>query len=390
MTHVLMIGLDTTILRPNIMDTRLRHETYARELDGHISMVVCSKDSTRYPDYETERVVARATHSSGYFAYLRDGFRAAMRFHAEHPVDVITAQDPFLTALIGLNVRRRLRVPLIMQDHSSFIGSPYFVRERARNRLMRLAAFLTLPRADAVRVMNRRERLAMIRIGVRPDRVCVVPTATDTSGFTKPIAPEIIADWRAQLEITPDTPTILWVGRPVAFKALSVLFSSFQRVLAQMPDARLIVVGDMTGTNYVGQAAARGISHAVKFVGSMPHADLPPFYQLATIYALSSTYEGLGRVLIEAAAAGLPIVSTDTQGPADMITDGLTGLIVPIGDDQALANGMLTLLRDPELRKKLAERARQYVQANYDEHKLMAQWAAMMRRVATRQKPCES
>lgn len=391
--HVLMLSLDTTILKPpeqSIGNARARHERYAEMFDGRISMVVCSKRGTNYPEYRTARVIARATESRNYLAYLRDGYRVAMRYAREQPIDLITTQDPFLTALIGLALRTRLRAPLLVQDHSSFLSSRYFVAERGAliGYGSRLLALLTLPRANAVRVVNRRERLACIRIGVRPDRVCVIPVAVNLRGFAAPVPHTEIKRWRERLGLNPETPTVLWVGHPAPPKNLPMLLNAFGHVVADLPDARLILAGDMNGTNIVGQAAARGLAESVIFPGPVAHTDLPALYQLADVFALSSDYEGLPRVLLEAGAAGLPVVSTDNGGAADLIVDGMTGALVAIGDGEAMAQTLIALLRDPVRRQAISERARQHILSNFEESGLMARWVNMQRNVAARRAPC--
>lgn len=170
--HVLMIGTDTTLLTGTIDNTLERHEDYALRADGQISIVLCNRKQADRPlaTYRSERLLVQPTESRGYADYIPSGVRLGMARHAEQPVDVITSQDPFLTALVGLRLRAKTRRPLIVQDFSCFVSSPYFLRERPRNRLLRLMARYTLPRADAVRVLNKRERLACIRLGVKPAR----------------------------------------------------------------------------------------------------------------------------------------------------------------------------------------------------------------------------
>src|SRR4051794_36287184 len=109
-----MISMDTALLTETIGNSRERHEAYAAEI-GQISMVICNRRSPSIFPYKTAALAGQPTQSNSYLGYLRDGYRAGLRFHADHPVDVIAAQDPFLTALIGLALRRRLRAPLIIQ-----------------------------------------------------------------------------------------------------------------------------------------------------------------------------------------------------------------------------------------------------------------------------------
>jgi glycosyltransferase involved in cell wall biosynthesis len=249
-------------------------------------------------------------------------------------------------------------------------------------------ARFTLPRADAVRVMNKRERLACIRLGVKPARVCLAPPITYIQPFAAPPDPEKIAAWREQLDLPEGTPVVLWVGRPVAFKNLPMLLQAFKRVHNAMPQARFVIGGDMSGTNIIGQAAAYGLSDVTRFPGAIQYAELPPLYQLASVYALSSNYEGLVRVLLEAAAAKVPLVSTANEGASDIIAHGITGYLTPIGDPDKLAESILAMLQHPVRAKQMAERAHEYVMSHFAPDKLTERWLEMWRRVAQGLTPC--
>ncbi len=389
--HVLMIGTDTTLLTGSIDNTLARHEDYAARADGQISVILCNRKQPERPltPYRSERLLVQPTESRGYADYIPTGVRLGMARHAEQPIDLITAQDPFLTALIGLRLRAKMRRPLIVQDFSCFVSSPYFLRERPRNRLLGLLARLTLPRADAVRVLNKRERLACLRLGVKPSRVCVIPIVTYIQPFAAPPDPEQVAAWRQQLDLPEGTPVVLWVGRPVPFKNLPMLLQAFKRVHSAMPQARLVIGGDVSGTNIVGQAAAYGLGEVTRFTGAVKYADLPALYRLASVYALSSNYEGLGRVLLEAAAAGVPLVSTANEGASDIIVHGITGYLTPIGDPDKLAESILNVLRHPVRARQMAARAHEYVMNHFAPDDLTARWIGMWRRVAQGSPPCE-
>ncbi len=387
-----MIGMDTALLTEEIGNARARHEAYAADV-GRISLVICNHWNERVRPYQSAYVAACPTQSRSYLHYLIDGYRLGLRFHAEQPVDLITTQDPFLTALIGLALRRRLHVPLIIQDHSSVIENHYWAAESRRNWALQRLARLTLPRADAVRVVNHAEEMACIRLGIAGSRVCTIPVAPNVERFLTPASASELGHWYDELGIhgvDPDAPLILWVGRPVAVKNLPMLLRAFARVHTELPEVRLVIAGDITGTSLPEQIASMGLSSAVCLLGAVAHRHLPALYQMATVYAHASNYEGFGLVLAEAAAAGLPIVSTDTDGARDIVVDGATGTLVPIGDDEAMATALIDLLRDPEHAAQIGDRARQQIQQHYDERRLIAAWTGMLRAVANREQPCVS
>ena len=112
-----------------------------------------------------------------------------------------------------------------------------------------------------------------------------------------------------------------------------------------------------------------------------PVEDVVKVYQDSSIFVLSSRFEGFGMVLIEAMACGLPVVSFDCPaGPDEIITDGVDGLLVPSGDVHALAEKLMTLMSDEDLRKRLGKQARLTAQ-RYDMANLANQWTALFDRM---------
>ena len=144
----------------------------------------------------------------------------------------------------------------------------------------------------------------------------------------------------------PEVPVILAAGRLVREKDFSTLVRAFVLVLQSVP-ARLVILGP--GFQQHGLAALAqelGVAHAVDLPGFVPN----PFSYMskASVFVLSSIYEGLGMVLIEAMACGTPVVSTDCpHGPREVLEDGKWGRLVPVGDARALAHAITETLRHP-------------------------------------------
>ena len=112
-----------------------------------------------------------------------------------------------------------------------------------------------------------------------------------------------------------------------------------------------------------------------------PVEDVVKAYQESSIFVLSSRFEGFGMVLIEAMACGLPVVSFDCPaGPDEIITDGVDGLLVPSGDVHALAEKLMVLMSDENLRRQLGQQARQTAQ-RYEMTTIANQWIALFEKV---------
>lgn len=148
---------------------------------------------------------------------------------------------------------------------------------------------------------------------------------------------------------------ILFVGRQEQRKGLPYLIEAFGRLQQEMPDTRLIVVGPDGGLR---QSCIRYISeHNVKdvvFTDFVPFEDLPRYYKTADVFCAPNTgHESLGLIILEAMAAGAPIVATRIQGFQDVLTEGVHGLLVPPKDSDALCSALRKLLNDSAMREEM-------------------------------------
>jgi glycosyltransferase involved in cell wall biosynthesis len=151
-------------------------------------------------------------------------------------------------------------------------------------------------------------------------------------------------------------PVIGTVGRLDEQKAQGVLIDAIPRVLERYPDARLVLVGDGPLRDRLeGHARHLGISESVLFAGKRD--DVPRWLASFDIFALTSLFEGLCYAVLEAQAAGVPVIATPVGGVRETVVDGETGLVVPPGDDHALAGAILRLLDDPDEARRLADEA---------------------------------
>lgn len=158
---------------------------------------------------------------------------------------------------------------------------------------------------------------------------------------------------------TPAVPVILGVGELCPRKDFATLVRAFARLRAQRP-ARLLILGrGGERGRLLALAAQLGVAGEVQLPGFV--ADPFPYLARADLFALTSRWEGLGFVLIEALALGTPVVATDCpSGPAEILAGGRFGRLVPVGDDAALAQAMAATLIDPLPAALLRTAARPY------------------------------
>ncbi len=173
----------------------------------------------------------------------------------------------------------------------------------------------------------------------------VIPNGIDFPRFSRRYPP--------LPQLADDRPTVLFVGRLEKRKGLKFLLRAWPKVLERQPNARLVVVGrGRPLEGYRRFAARQGWSaEDVLFAGYVPAEDLPRYYQACDVFCAPNTgQESFGIVLLEAMAAGAPIVASDIPGYKDVLTHGLQGLLVEPRNPGAIADAVCRLLGNPELR----------------------------------------
>ncbi len=173
-----------------------------------------------------------------------------------------------------------------------------------------------------------------------------------------------VAAARDSLGAPPGAPLLVAAGRLHEQKRFDVLLEAFAAVRRGAPAARLAVVG--TGSlrgELEARAAALGVADGVLFAGF--RADVPDVLAAADVFVLSSDDEGLPMVVIEAMAAGRPVVATRVGAVEDLVEDGVTGCIVPRRDPTALAEALSGLLRDAAAARAMGEAGRARVRERY-------------------------
>ncbi|MFB7613909.1 glycosyltransferase family 4 protein [Kitasatospora sp. NPDC056181] len=180
------------------------------------------------------------------------------------------------------------------------------------------------------------------------------------------------AELRRRLGLA-DRPVVVCVSRLVPRKGQDTLIEAMPQILADVPDAVLLIVG---GGPYRADleklADARGVRASVRFTGSVPWEELPAHYGAGDVFAMPCRtrrggldVEGLGIVYLEASATGLPVVAGDSGGAPDAVLEGETGYVVPGGSPAAAAERIVRLLNDEELRRRMGEAGRRWVDRSW-------------------------
>jgi glycosyltransferase involved in cell wall biosynthesis len=179
-----------------------------------------------------------------------------------------------------------------------------------------------------------------------PAKYVTIRSGIELDRFRRPARPREAV--RAELGIPLDAPVVGTVTRLSPQKAPLDFVTAAAQVAASRPNAHFVVVGDgPLRAEVESRVAAAGLAGRFHLTGL--RRDVPDLLHSFDVFALTSLWEGLPRVLIQAMAAGLPVVATAVDGSAEAVEDGVNGLLTPPGDPQALAAALLRLLGDPAL-----------------------------------------
>lgn len=199
------------------------------------------------------------------------------------------------------------------------------------------------------------------KLGVPASKICYVPNGAERSRF---LAITARADLYKKWQLNPETPIILYVGTMgLLSHPVDLLLEAFARIVAKVPDAQLLLVGG--GEDYdklQHTAKVLGIEEKTRFTGRVSPEEIPAYLQMATVSVDPVHDDLIARArsplkIVESLAVGTPVVTGDVGDRAQMLQNGALGLAVPPGNVEALSLGILTLLEQPETRRKMGELA---------------------------------
>lgn len=322
----------------------------------------------------------------GKYSFITAWLRLVQALHQEQP-DLIHLAG-FYAGLIGRAAGKWTGIPII----DSFTNETYTPghyaslpsRSRWKLKVAQVWERFTLPWVRHIIAVSETVRARNSQmLGVSPEKVSVIYRGRDPQPFLK-MDVDALKRLRELLPVDPETATILNVSRLIRRKGQTELIRALPFVQQVFPSVRLLIAGkgyyraDLEAL--IGELGLREIVHLLGV-----RDDIPTLLHLANVFVFPSHYEGHPGSLIEAMLAARPIVAADTPVHRETIIDGETGLLVPVGNPEALAQGMIWMLQHPTEAKQMGERARQTALDRFDIEQISAQYEEIYSKVLQNQ-----
>ena len=372
MINLLGIGLDYMMLEKDPVrgDVWQRQKTYAEDLDKFYLVIYGPRKRAKYRRFDgDEKVTVIPTDSRSKATFFWDALKRGWKVCKKNEIGAMTAEDPFITGLVGLVLKKRFKVPLNVQIHADIFDNPYWMRLRLINRIFNRLAKFVARRADSIRIGTHYEKEKVSKmLGIPAERINVIPVSADVQKFS------VEADYGERKELLSDlglerfNSLIVSVGRLKHQKDFPTLIRAMDKIRRSSPDTALCILGEGPEREKImAEVEKYGLADNVFLVGSVSHEEVARYLAACDVYVMPSIYEGTCIALAEACIAGKPVVSTAFAGAYDLILDGKTGYRVPIKDAEAIADRVIYLLNHSDEARMMGIKARDHVKEMFSE-----------------------
>ncbi|MCL6103108.1 MAG: glycosyltransferase family 4 protein [Bacteroidetes bacterium] len=371
--NVLILSKDPTLFESGLEvfgDTRQRHQRYARQLrerfgtGSSIRIIGYTPDNPRYQvEHLADGLTLYPTRSIHRFTFLWGVFRQLSAVLRGWKPDLITVQTPWEEGMLGYLLSRLIGAKFFLQIHFDLFSESW--REEHRlNKWRRLVAIRLLKRSDAIRVVAQALKRKIQDLGIPANQIFVVPvginfkpidSGAEKDTYKEKISPRLVGK-----------PVVLFTGRFYPPKNLSLWVEIAEQITCVNPEVIYVMAGDGPLFQKTKQLVQeKQLSDKFYFLGKVGHERLPEIYAAADVFLLTSNYEGYGRVIVEANLSGLPVVSTRSTGPDDLIVHGKTGYLHDLDDKEGLVQSVLRFINDENLRKKMGDAGKTRVENEF-------------------------
>ena len=351
-------------------EIRILEETGRLLARGHRVLIACQPQSRILVEARKKGLECQAVRMRGSFDPLAMG--ALRRIIRQDKIDIVHTHSS-IDSWLALGAKF-LGFPVVRSRHVSI---PVH-KDPVRTFVYRHISDVIITSGETIRQM------VLASTGVSPEKVVSIPAGVDLQKFRPDNSGESV---RAEFGIGPSAPLVGMVGMLRGSKGHEFFVRAAEKVLVKAPEARFLVVGDGSRREGVTRLVRElGLQQKVILTGY--RKDIPEVMAALDILVLASVRtEATSQVIPQAYATGKPVVATQVGGVAEVVTPGATGVLVPPRDVGALAQGVLTLLEDSDLARRMGEAGRKFAEQHLSIEKMMAATEAVYRNLLAQRNP---
>lgn len=295
-------------------------------------------------------------------------YRDLVRLARERSIDVLHAHSPVLCGLPAWAAARRLKRPFVYEVRALWedaaVDQEKTTERSPRYHVTRALETFVLRRADHIIVICEPLREEVLRRGIDPRKISVVPNGVDTTSFTPQTRrQEVLARYGLNGERV-----VGFIGTFFSYEGLATLVQAAPLLCARDPNIRILIVGGGEQEAALRRLVSeRHLEDQVIFAGRVPHKQIQALYAVMDVLVYPRVSRRITELVsplkpLEAMAMGKAVVASDVGGLRELIHDGQTGLLFRPGDSEALAQACLRLIEDRPLAERLGRQARAHVE----------------------------
>ncbi len=332
-----MISLDGDILKRD-NDAIRRMIKYSEMLDS-LDIVVFSKKKN-FLNKISNQLSIHSTGSLNRYFYILDSFFICRDIIKKKNIDLIITQDPFLTGLVGYFLVFRKKIKLLVGVFGTNIFDKYWLKESFFHRIYKKIGKIVFKRANAIQTDGY-------------ETVDDLKEVFRNKVFWKPVIPSNIKKFSVnrKYENIDNKVNILYVGRLVKQKNLKMLIDVIKTIRIRTGEKKITftIIGDGPLREYLESEIKKlGLNDFVRYTKFVKHEEIIEYFQKSDIFILTSYYEGFAKVFMEAASAGLPIVTTRVSGVRNIIKEDESGYVIDGGNVDEFCDKLRKLIYDED------------------------------------------
>jgi glycosyltransferase involved in cell wall biosynthesis len=281
-----------------------------------------------------------STNSKNKLSYLFDGYKIAKSIIKENKISVITTQDPFETGLLGWLLKKKFKIPLLIQVHTE-LPFRYFAFESFLNFFRWFLALFLIRKADRLRVVSLKIKDYIVKkFPYLSEKIDVLPILVDVEKLTQ----------KGEFDIKQKYPGFsyyfLTLSRLVKFKNIPLQLKALSKLKQKYYKFLLIIVGDGPERKRLEKLVIKlNLKENVVFEGWQKN--IGSYLKSSDCLLFSSNYEGYGMVIIEALSFGLPIIATQVGVAPEVIEDDKNGFLVEVGNEKEYLEALEKIIEKP-------------------------------------------